>query len=306
MRPNYLAGWLAPASVRPRFYRRSPLFGRPRTPSELSAGVQRSSALKARAATISAGAPDTTPSTSQPNPDVRIASLGRRLGLSSFPSMWRGRMASVWAGHGNLSSAPWKIVGSFYRMIADLGSPRGRAGPRTLPLSGHKICPLRALSNLHPDVPALLQSIPGPTTFTYFPCLFLRLAKPPLFRVIKNFCSCLILVRSVVMWGPSNFILSHGEPKGTDVTLQFPSSFLYNSKFPASRLDVVPPAFMLVFYSAYSTLKMEAICYSGTSIDFQRTTRRYIPEDSILSNSIRLKYDNEILKRLKWIVLRLI
>jgi hypothetical protein len=35
----------------------------------------------------------------------------------------------------------------------------------------------------------------------------------------------------------------------------------------------------LVSCLAYSTLKMEAICSSETSIDFQRTTRRYIPED---------------------------
>jgi hypothetical protein len=30
-----------------------------------------------------------------------------------------------------------------------------------------------------------------------------------------------------------------------------------------------------------STLKMEAICSSETSVDFQRTTRRYMPEDNI-------------------------
>jgi hypothetical protein len=37
--------------------------------------------------------------------------------------------------------------------------------------------------------------------------------------------------------------------------------------------------------SAYSsTLKMEAMCSSETSADFQRTTRRYIPEDSTLYN----------------------
>jgi hypothetical protein len=35
--------------------------------------------------------------------------------------------------------------------------------------------------------------------------------------------------------------------------------------------------------SAYSsTLKMEAICSSETSVGFQRTTQRYIPEDSTL------------------------
>jgi hypothetical protein len=44
-----------------------------------------------------------------------------------------------------------------------------------------------------------------------------------------------------------------------------------------------PPAFILVSCFAYfSTLKMEATCASETSVDFQRTTRRYIPEDSTL------------------------
>jgi hypothetical protein len=43
----------------------------------------------------------------------------------------------------------------------------------------------------------------------------------------------------------------------------------------------LPPAFTLVSYSAYSSnLKMEAIYSSATSVDFQRTTRCYIPEDS--------------------------
>jgi hypothetical protein len=41
-------------------------------------------------------------------------------------------------------------------------------------------------------------------------------------------------------------------------------------------------AFTLVFCSAYSTLKMETICSSETSIDFQRITRCCISEDSIL------------------------
>jgi hypothetical protein len=45
--------------------------------------------------------------------------------------------------------------------------------------------------------------------------------------------------------------------------------------------------------SAYSsTLKMEAICSSETSIDFQRTARRYIPEDSTL----RVRTSNPTLK----------
>jgi hypothetical protein len=41
----------------------------------------------------------------------------------------------------------------------------------------------------------------------------------------------------------------------------------------------------LVSCSAYSsTLKIESICSSTTSVDFKRTTRRYIPEDSTLQN----------------------
>jgi hypothetical protein len=48
-------------------------------------------------------------------------------------------------------------------------------------------------------------------------------------------------------------------------------------------LHLQPPAFMLASCSAYSsTLKMQAICSSEMLVDFQRTTRRYIPEDSTL------------------------
>jgi hypothetical protein len=46
----------------------------------------------------------------------------------------------------------------------------------------------------------------------------------------------------------------------------------------------MPPAFTLVSCLAYSSiLKMEAICSSETSVDFQRTIQRYIPEDSTLN-----------------------
>jgi hypothetical protein len=48
-----------------------------------------------------------------------------------------------------------------------------------------------------------------------------------------------------------------------------------------------PPAFTLVSSSAYSLiLKMEKICSSETSVDFQRPTRRYIPEYSILHSHL--------------------
>jgi hypothetical protein len=51
----------------------------------------------------------------------------------------------------------------------------------------------------------------------------------------------------------------------------------------------LPPAFTLVSCSAYSsTLKIEAICSSQTSVYFQQMTRRYIPEYSTLQLSMYL------------------
>jgi hypothetical protein len=46
------------------------------------------------------------------------------------------------------------------------------------------------------------------------------------------------------------------------------------------------PAFTLLSCSAYSlVLKMEAIGCSETSVDFQQTTWRYMPEDSTLNKT---------------------
>jgi hypothetical protein len=54
------------------------------------------------------------------------------------------------------------------------------------------------------------------------------------------------------------------------------------SKKPArSQFAVLASCVMLVSCLAYSlTLKMEAVLSSETAMDFYRTTRRYIPEDS--------------------------
>jgi hypothetical protein len=46
----------------------------------------------------------------------------------------------------------------------------------------------------------------------------------------------------------------------------------------------LPPALTLVSWSAYSPLKMEAIYSSEMSVDFQRTTHHYIPEDGTFYN----------------------
>jgi hypothetical protein len=53
----------------------------------------------------------------------------------------------------------------------------------------------------------------------------------------------------------------------------------------------LPTLFTLVSCVTYSsTLKAEAICSSETSINFQRSTRLYIPEDRTLQRSSFKKY----------------
>jgi hypothetical protein len=45
----------------------------------------------------------------------------------------------------------------------------------------------------------------------------------------------------------------------------------------------LPPAHAGFLLGLFSTLKIDAMCSSETSIDIQWTTRRYIPEDSTLN-----------------------
>jgi hypothetical protein len=47
-----------------------------------------------------------------------------------------------------------------------------------------------------------------------------------------------------------------------------------------SKLKVFLYARLATFFHADSNLKVETICSSETSVDCQRTARRYIPEDS--------------------------
>jgi hypothetical protein len=49
-----------------------------------------------------------------------------------------------------------------------------------------------------------------------------------------------------------------------------------------------------VSFLARSTLKMESICSSETSIDFRLTIRRYIPEDrTLITNSVCICISND-------------
>jgi hypothetical protein len=53
-----------------------------------------------------------------------------------------------------------------------------------------------------------------------------------------------------------------------------------NQNESGSKIAVLAACFMLVSCSTYSsTLKMEEIYWSETSVDFHQTTRRYIPEN---------------------------
>jgi hypothetical protein len=57
------------------------------------------------------------------------------------------------------------------------------------------------------------------------------------------------------------------------------------NKKAARARALLATGFMLVSCLAYSsTLKMEAVCSSETSADFQRTTLNHIPVDKILHN----------------------
>jgi hypothetical protein len=78
------------------------------------------------------------------------------------------------------------------------------------------------------------------------------------------------LYSTLVYWRPSLFPLS-----GTLVVRTI--------HIGISKLHLLATCFTLVSSLAYSlTLKMEATCFSETSVDFQRTTRFYIPEDGTL------------------------
>jgi hypothetical protein len=57
-----------------------------------------------------------------------------------------------------------------------------------------------------------------------------------------------------------------------------------NSRFRGTYRLRFPTTFTQVSCSAYSSLRMKTICSFETSVDFQRTTRRYTPEDSTLHN----------------------
>jgi hypothetical protein len=93
------------------------------------------------------------------------------------------------------------------------------------------------------------------------------------------------LLRNYVTWKGNSHV---GFQVPTEVVMK---STIFWDITPCSQLKVNRrfggPLLATCFHAGFllglfSTLKMEAICSSETSVDFQRTTRRYIPEDSTL------------------------
>jgi hypothetical protein len=65
------------------------------------------------------------------------------------------------------------------------------------------------------------------------------------------------------------------------------------SKKQAANRAGLPPAVSLVSGLAFSSiLKLEATCPSETSVDFERNTRRYIPEERTLQRKCFYLKDN--------------
>jgi hypothetical protein len=121
-------------------------------------------------------------------------------------------------------------------------------------------------------------------TLKLFSCLSCRPVNLPLFRTIRNSCSCLSWF---TLWSCETpavsfcFMASQWQLRST-----LPFSSLYNLKFWASRLLGLPFAFTLLSCLAYSTLEMEAVCPSETSLIFQGIGRCYISEDSTLNKLV--------------------
>jgi hypothetical protein len=66
-------------------------------------------------------------------------------------------------------------------------------------------------------------------TLAAFPCLFPKPTKPPLSMAIINSCYCLPFVRLMFVWEPIGFIMSTGEPVGTEVPS---ASYIVRNSWP--------------------------------------------------------------------------
>jgi hypothetical protein len=111
-------------------------------------------------------------------------------------------------------SKSWKpVICSLKEQDSNVSSDP--VGPLWLLFSFHYLCSL--IPSRH-----AWNSVTWPLSRTYlFPTQHILTlsripSKLPLFGAVLNSCSFLLLVHPVVRWEPSSFILSHGEPIGTE------------------------------------------------------------------------------------------
>jgi hypothetical protein len=94
---------------------------------------------------------------------------------------------------------------------------------------------------------------------------------------------CLSPIGSLAQSMGVGFILSYWWTNGTELQSSTYRLFPIYTGFPAGGLFCCPPACLQVFAELISsTLNMEAICSSETSVKTQWTTRRHISEDDTL------------------------
>jgi hypothetical protein len=73
---------------------------------------------------------------------------------------------------------------------------------------------------------------------------------------------------------------------GTEPHFPLPFCFLHINQFSGSQFILLATCLLAGLAEIISsTLKMEAICSSETSVASQQTTRRHIPEDDTLHNN---------------------
>jgi hypothetical protein len=90
------------------------------------------------------------------------------------------------------------------------------------------------------------------------------------------------LILGCSLIGGDGFLLSQDQPMGTEL------QFLPNPcspYIPVFRLTEYSTCLLVGLLDFSSTLKMEALCSSETSVATQVTTRRHIPEDDTLNSN---------------------
>jgi hypothetical protein len=95
-----------------------------------------------------------------------------------------------------------------------------------------------------------------------------------------------VVMKCSVYWDIMHSPLKVNQRFGGTCCLQFQSPRIIRQS-----LFCLPLAFTLVSCSAYSsTMKIEATCFSETSVDFQWTTRHYIPVNRTVQLVVKVSH----------------